>query len=248
MGVRYPPLQRGISAILARYPRKTRQMGAIAPSAILSRKGIARYGGVSRTGPLSWALWAPSRTKSVYELVAVRGLGEAWMTEYLEGLEAQFFDGTDSVAPSKVSPDASKARSSSSYRGLKFKGTKTKRGRREGDGKKNVTTISRHRQVTDLDVTVLGFSGPGLPFPRQVLCGDAPRLFFDHFSVHLSSVLGRTELCHEVWNPGPQKPQIISNENHHLALLEICDKRHDNFSTFYDNLRHFMTISVSFFH
>ena len=32
-------------------------------------------------------------------------------------------------------------------------------------------------QVTDLDVTVLGFSGPGLPFLRQVLCGDAPRLF-----------------------------------------------------------------------
>ena len=48
-----PPLQRGISAILARYPMKTRQMGAIPPSAILSRKGIARYGGVSRTGPLS---------------------------------------------------------------------------------------------------------------------------------------------------------------------------------------------------
>ena len=75
---------------------------------------------------------------------------------------------------------------------------------------------TRHRQVTDLDVTVLGFSGPGLPFPRQVLCGDAPRLFFFHFSVHLSSVLGRTELCHEVWTPGPQN----SNENHHLALLE----------------------------
>ena len=47
-----PPLQKGISAILARYPKKTRQMGAIPPSAILSRKGIARYGGVSRTGPL----------------------------------------------------------------------------------------------------------------------------------------------------------------------------------------------------
>ena len=47
-----PPLKRGISAILARYPMKTRQMGAIPPSAILSRKGIARYGGVSRTGPL----------------------------------------------------------------------------------------------------------------------------------------------------------------------------------------------------
>ena len=39
-----PPLERGISAILARYPMKTRQMGAIPPSAILSRKGIARYG------------------------------------------------------------------------------------------------------------------------------------------------------------------------------------------------------------
>ena len=51
--VRYHPLKRGISAILARYPMKTRQMGAIPPSAILSRKGIARYGGVSRTGPLS---------------------------------------------------------------------------------------------------------------------------------------------------------------------------------------------------
>ena len=50
--VRYPPLKRGISAILARCPMKTRQMGAIPPSAILSRKGIARYGGVSRTGPL----------------------------------------------------------------------------------------------------------------------------------------------------------------------------------------------------
>ena len=47
-----PPLKRGISAILARYPMKTRQMGARPPSAIVSRKGIARYGGVSRTGPL----------------------------------------------------------------------------------------------------------------------------------------------------------------------------------------------------
>ena len=35
---------------------------------------------------------------------------------------------------------------------------------------------ARHRQVTDLDATVLGFSGPGLPSARQVLCGDAPRL------------------------------------------------------------------------
>ena len=51
--VRYPPLKRGISAILARYPMKTREERAIPPSAILSRKGIARYGGVSRIGPLS---------------------------------------------------------------------------------------------------------------------------------------------------------------------------------------------------
>ena len=49
-----PPLKRGISARPARYPMKTRQTGAIPSSAILSRKGIARYGGVSRTGPLSY--------------------------------------------------------------------------------------------------------------------------------------------------------------------------------------------------
>ena len=48
-----PPHKRGISAILARYPVKTSKTRAIPPSAILSRKGIARYGGVSRTGPLS---------------------------------------------------------------------------------------------------------------------------------------------------------------------------------------------------
>ena len=49
------PHKRSISRILARYHRKTRQMGAIPPSAILSRKGIARSGGggVSLTGPLS---------------------------------------------------------------------------------------------------------------------------------------------------------------------------------------------------
>ena len=48
-----PPLKRGISAIVARCPMKTRQKRAIPPSAILSRKGIARYGGVSHIGPLS---------------------------------------------------------------------------------------------------------------------------------------------------------------------------------------------------
>ena len=58
------PLKRGISAILARYPMKTRQMGAIPPSAILSRKGIARYGGVSRTKPLSSRFAGGSQTRT----------------------------------------------------------------------------------------------------------------------------------------------------------------------------------------
>ena len=48
-----PPHKGGISAIPARYPMKTRRTRAIPPSAIPSRKGIARHGGVSRTGPLS---------------------------------------------------------------------------------------------------------------------------------------------------------------------------------------------------
>ena len=48
-----PPRKRGISAILARYPMKKGKEGAIPPSEVRSRKGIARYGGVSRTGPLN---------------------------------------------------------------------------------------------------------------------------------------------------------------------------------------------------
>ena len=49
------PPSKGVSQRYSRdtgYPMKTRQMGTIPPSAILSRKGIERYGGVSRTGPL----------------------------------------------------------------------------------------------------------------------------------------------------------------------------------------------------
>ena len=69
---------------------------------------------------------------------------------------------------------------------------------------------------------IWGFRGPGFRNSAwQVLCGDASRLFLDYFSKHLSSVLGRTELCHDVQNPGPPKPQIIRNENHHLALFEF---------------------------
>ena len=84
VGVRYspppPPLKRAISAIFARYPMKTRQMGAIPPSAILSRKGIARYGGVSRTGPLSFRasnLWVrekkiPENSRQISRLISLR--------------------------------------------------------------------------------------------------------------------------------------------------------------------------------
>ena len=45
-----PPHRRSISAILARYHLKTRQKGCDTPSAILSRKGIARYGGYFALG------------------------------------------------------------------------------------------------------------------------------------------------------------------------------------------------------
>ena len=48
-----PPHKKGISAMRARYrryPMKTMQIACDTPSAILSRKGIARYGGASRMG------------------------------------------------------------------------------------------------------------------------------------------------------------------------------------------------------
>ena len=44
---------------------------------------------------------------------------------------------------------------------------------------------------------------------ERVLLWGRVTPFLDHFSKHLSSVLGRTELCHEVRNPRPQKPEII---------------------------------------
>ena len=53
-----------------------------------------------------------------------------------------------------------------------------------------------------------GFFGPGVAFRATGALWGRATPFFHHFSVH------------EVWTPGPQKPQIISNENHHLALLD----------------------------
>ena len=79
----------------------------------------------------------------------------------------------------------------------------------------------KHRQVTDLDVADLGFSGPRIPFGPT----GALRISLDHFSKHLSSVLGRTALCHKVRTPGPQKPQIIRNEKHHLVAIPPTSHR-----------------------
>ena len=68
--------------------------------------------------------------------------------------------------------------------------------------------------------------GPGFCSARQVLCGDASRLFLDHFAKYLGSVLGRTELCHEVRYPWPQKPQIIHKRKPPFGtarkILAIC--------------------------
>ena len=51
MEVRYLPLKRGISAILARDPMKTRQMGAIPPLCNIISKGYcAIWGGISQWG------------------------------------------------------------------------------------------------------------------------------------------------------------------------------------------------------
>ena len=65
-----------------------------------------------------------------------------------------------------------------------------------------------------------GFFGPRIAFRATCALRGRATPFLYHFSGHLSSVSGRTQLCREVWTPGPQKPQTISNENHHLALLE----------------------------
>ena len=66
---------------------------------------------------------------------------------------------------------------------------------------------TRHRQVTELDVKGLGFSGPGLPSARQVLCGDAPR----HFSIILVCILavswGGQSSAMRSGLPGPKNPK-----------------------------------------
>ena len=71
-----------------------------------------------------------------------------------------------------------------------------------------------------------GFFGPRIAFPATGALWGRATPFFYHFSVHLSSVLGRTELCHEVWTPGPQKPQIINNENPTLGTARMFSHKY----------------------
>ena len=49
--------------------------------------------------------------------------------------------------------------------------------------------------------------GPGFRSARQVLCGNASCLFVDHFSWHLSSVLGRQSSVMRSGIPGPKNPK-----------------------------------------
>ena len=65
----------------------------------------------------------------------------------------------------------------------------------------------KRRRVKDLDVMDLGFWGPGIPFWTTGALWGRVTPFRDHCSKHLSSVLGRTELCHEVRNPRPKNPK-----------------------------------------
>ena len=76
-----PPLKRGISAILARYPMKTRRTGAIPPSAILSRRGIARYGG----GISHWAAKGRNFMRYVVcgQNLLANGNVRLWCTHFL---------------------------------------------------------------------------------------------------------------------------------------------------------------------
>ena len=62
MEVRYPPPQKGYLSDTCAISYENKANGCDTPSAILSRKGIARYGGVSRTGPLSLRPRTPPTT------------------------------------------------------------------------------------------------------------------------------------------------------------------------------------------
>ena len=84
--------------------------------------------------------------------------------------------------------------------------------------------IARHRQVTDLDVTVLGFSGPGLPSVRQVLCGHAPRLFCIILVCIQGVSWGGQSSVMRSGLPGPKKPtsSAMKTTTWHCSILLVC--------------------------
>ena len=66
-----------------------------------------------------------------------------------------------------------------------------------------------------------GFFGPRIAFRATGALWGRATPFLYHFIVHLSSVLGRTELCHEVWTPGPQNPKSSAMKTTTCALFEV---------------------------
>ena len=78
---------------------------------------------------------------------------------------------------------------------------------------------------------IWGLRGPEFRSARHVLYGDASRLFLDHFTKHLvlSSVLGQTELCHEVRNCGPQNPKSSATKTTawHCSSEKVTQKLGD---------------------
>ena len=76
--------------------------------------------------------------------------------------------------------------------------------------------------TADQSVTDLGFCGPRIPSCATAALWGRVTPFLELFSKYLSSVLWRTELCHEVRSSGPEKPRISRSENHHLAVFVGC--------------------------
>ena len=61
------PPQKGYLSDTCPIPYENKANGCDTPSAILSRKGIARYGGVSRSGPLSFCTKIKGRQTGVFQ-------------------------------------------------------------------------------------------------------------------------------------------------------------------------------------
>ena len=80
----------------------------------------------------------------------------------------------------------------------------------------------KDRQVTDLDVTDLVLlSGPGFRSVQQMLCEEASCVLVVRCLSVWAGVLGLTELCKVVWNPGSQNPKIINNETTTAEKLNL---------------------------